>query len=433
MRAYKIIVMVALLLAASSLLAFILLRADDGAVVHWTNLSPVYWVNKNTTNSTTQACMADPVVTVQDAFSAWNHAAPLTISVNYGGTTSITDFCGMSLDDTGCDSTNVILFSKQWEGGSFPAGALAVTVTNYSTADGVIYGVDMVFNDAIKWSDDPYNNANDLCKGSSVYSLAAVVTHESGHFYGLDHSFVAYVGENFDPSIAATMFPVYFGNTVWLDMASLEQDDKAGVYYLYPGAPDPGWGRIKGTVKDQTGKGFFGVHVQAIRKSDAVPVLGVLSESDGSYLLYGLTPDDYYAYAESPYIAGEFFTSWISTYYQNADSVPYVQLYSKIQINNYAQLAAGSTVFSRATPITVAAGATVAGIDFSYTIQPHLSPPTTSLGNNHGDDGGNGGCGCVLNPGLPLVKPDIDLASISALLLLSGLSLRSIRRKKAAA
>jgi len=428
MKFMKLISGLAALFLAGSLWAFILMRADNGAVIHWSNLSPVYLVNNNSANSTTKLCVADPVATVQNAFSAWNNAAPLTISVTYGGTTSLSDFCGKKLDDTGCDSTNLVLFSSQWEGGAFPAGALALTVSYYDTGDGVLGGVDMIFNDGIKWSDDPLNHANASCKGSSVYSISAVANHEAGHFYGLDHSFVGYIGENFVPGMAATMFPVYFGNTVWQDMVSLEQDDKAGVYFLYPQAPNPGWGMITGKVSSQNG-GMFGVSVQAIRASDAAPVLGVVSEADGSYMLFGLPPGDYYAYAESPTIMGESYTYWVMDYYSSADKVPYIQLYKDIQVSSYTQLDAGSTIFLRAGAIPVAADGTVSGVDFNYTLPS--PPPATNKGDD--DDDEDSGCGCVLNPRRAVSGPELDLASVSALFLLFGLGLRSLRRRESAA
>jgi hypothetical protein len=77
----------------------------------------------------------------------------------------------------------------------------------------------------------------------------------------------------------------------------------------------------------------------------------------------------------------------------------------------------------------VAADGTVSGVDFNYTLPS--PPPATNKGDD--DDDEDSGCGCVLNPRRAVSGPELDLASVSALFLLFGLGLRSLRRRESAA
>jgi hypothetical protein len=434
MKSYKMILIAALVLLSQSVLAFTTIRTSTGAKVHWIiPPNPIYVVNPSSGNTTTQKCVAAPITTFQNAFSAWDTAVPLAINVTYGGTTHTTEACGFSSGDDGCDSTNVVLFLNS---SAFPTGALAVTVNQYSDTTGVITGADVVFNDALSWSDDPTGSLTSGCTGSSVYALSAVATHEFGHFHGLDHSFAAYVGDTIDYAIAPTMFPFYFeacdtivGDTCthytdyWQDQVTLSQDDIAGVYSIYPGDTNPGWGWITGTVKSSYGNAIFGAHVVAIGTADAIPVVDAVTEKDGTYKLFGLPPGNYFVYTESPYIGGELFTYYLSSYYSDAGTVPQPMLYKNIRLTDYAQIDPGATTLTHATPVTVSADTATPNINFSYA----------TIYNTLGGGGGHhhhSSSSCAISRNSENSDISMDPPFILVLFAVFGLAARSIARSK---
>lgn len=94
------------------------------------------------------------------------------------------------------------------------ADALAVTTVSFNPDSAQIYDVDVELLSAV---------ADFTTSDSNVkIDLTSVVTHEAGHFLGLDHSHV----------VGATMAARYFpGQT---ETRSLEADDVAGICDVYP-------------------------------------------------------------------------------------------------------------------------------------------------------------------------------------------------------
>jgi|GEM_PF-1965830 len=410
-----IILMLGIILVSAEGFAFTILRAKNGAEIHWEE-TPTYYINPDSINNdTTKTCVADPTGTVQEAFNKWLSIPNTSISVSYGGTSGVIHFCGEILhSDTGCDGVNIIIFSKS---SIFVSGTLALTVNKYDPKTGKIVETDIGINDKVDWSDDPTESQIDGCTGDTIYAFSAVITHELGHFFGLDHSFIGYYGPRLDKvyaDIAPTMFPFYFKD-YWEHEMSLEQDDKAGLVYLYPGSEPTGWGNISGKVKLDSGEGLFGVHIVALRKDDKTPVIGAMSEPNGNYLLYGLPPGDYYVFAESPEIKGRSISNLLvqTGYWKNIDEAPYVQLYEQVQVEDYTRLGKGSTIFERAEvkAVSVSEGATSSGVDFIYP-----SP---------GDDGG--GCGCWMVPGK---GAGVDIVAGLAMVIIFSVWLRAMLKRR---
>ena len=348
----RCVLLFALLIFTQNVFAFQPLRTDGGMKIHWEKNPVIYKIH----NGTSDPCVGNTINTINAAFNVWASVPTQILNVQYGGTTPNNEFCGMDYKGTGCDSENIILFAP---GSYFPSGVLAMTVNYYRVSDGVIMGTDMAFNDSFNWSDDP-----GVCNG---YSLPGVAVHEIGHFYGLDHSFCSDIGATFTPSIAATMYPYYFDND-YAEMLTLEQDDIAGVTWMYPDPALTGWGKIKGRVKYKNGQGLFGVQVTAIRASDKVPVVTTFTRGTGKYTLYGLPPDDYYVYVNTPRISGTLFTNFVSDYWSDPDKVPYILLYKQVKVNKRSNLGPGGIPFTKpeAKIITVVADTTITDVNFTY-------------------------------------------------------------------
>lgn len=154
---------------------------------------------------------------IEDSFFAWS-ALPCAD----GGTATMTF---SRLDDVACrraehvfdrPNANVVIFQdNKWDYAGVENN-LAKTTVHFDAETGEIFGADIEINHAFNeytLTDDP---------DAVVTDLQAIVTHEVGHFIGLDHS----------PDFDATMFAGYSeGET---HQRTLEPDDVAGACAAYP-------------------------------------------------------------------------------------------------------------------------------------------------------------------------------------------------------
>ncbi len=161
--------------------------------------------------------------TLDDAFDQWLSAdcdgGSVSLAVDYRGYAE----CGEPEYNQGRKdrNANVWMFRDDGASASMSSGdsrlsdaALAVTTVSFNPDNAQIYDVDV---ELLSSSADFTTGDDDV-----EVDLASVVTHEAGHFLGLDHSLVA----------GATMAAGYFpGQT---DTRSLEPDDLEGICAAYP-------------------------------------------------------------------------------------------------------------------------------------------------------------------------------------------------------
>jgi cytochrome c551/c552 len=153
---------------------------------------------------------------IRDSFVAWS-------DLDCGGGTASLAFsqladvsCHQTEHKTGGPNANIILFQDtQWRyHGEFDT--LAKTTVTFDAATGDILDADIEINAA-------YNELT-VADDNVVYDLQSIVTHEIGHFLGLDHSL------DFD----ATMNAAYdTGSTA---NRTLAPDDVAAACAVYPPA-----------------------------------------------------------------------------------------------------------------------------------------------------------------------------------------------------
>jgi hypothetical protein len=152
---------------------------------------------------------------IANAFETWSMANcgsgrhPSINAVNAGEVASSV----IGYDPTGSNQNTYVFRDDTWVA-SIPGSALALTTVSYDWKTGQIYDADVEVN----------GTAGNITDGRPTdgADLPSIVTHEIGHFLGLDHS----------PLTTATMFITYVpgkGN-----LRALSADDIAGVCTIYP-------------------------------------------------------------------------------------------------------------------------------------------------------------------------------------------------------
>ena len=202
---------------------------------------------------------------VQASFQTWENIQGTNIRFNFRGTTPT--------GTVAHDGLNIVTFTDT----SAPLGSstIAATFSYFRNENGqtVFDESDIALNPAIEFSTSGESNK---------FDIQSVLTHEIGHFLGLDHSAL----------VSSVMVP--FGVASQLDQRTLAYDDIAGVMEIYGTAS--GTGQIRGTIQGD-GTPVFGAHVVAVN-SGGTPLVSTLSLRDGSYVLRSLPPDTYRVYAE---------------------------------------------------------------------------------------------------------------------------------------
>lgn len=256
------------------------------AVPHW-NLNPALPTGKIVGTAT------DLRNAAVDSFNTWKvtpNVSTIVSGISEGPDSNVTD------EKTAHPNVNLVCFVCT--GADFTTdGTLAITLTTsqIQSNQSVISQADIIFNpnpSGMCFVATPVSGSLPPCPNpsDSPQDLQTVLTHEIGHFFGLDHSGV----------VAATMFP--FAPTV---RETLSYDDVAGISSTYPGPQIVPVGSISGTVT-LAGAGVFGAHVFANSTTTVTPYpptirkspIGTLTQTGGTYTINGVPADSYTVYAE---------------------------------------------------------------------------------------------------------------------------------------
>jgi len=181
------------------------------------------------------------------------------------------------------DGQNSVLFDPT--GANFPtAGVIAFTRSIIDGTTGQTLDADLVANDRDFW----WSTSAALepaPAGQSSVDLQAVITHEFGHAFGLDHTSVT----------GCTMIPFIQNDT---SQRTLELDDRVGNATIYPEASFlANTGTISGSVTSGlSGAAVFGAHVEAfdLMSPDFAHSISAISgeltlrNGVGEYTLHGL-------------------------------------------------------------------------------------------------------------------------------------------------
>ena len=200
------------------------------------------------------------------------------------------------------DGQNSVFFDNSNTNFAPGSGVIAFVRSTIDLNDGHTLDADMVYNDREFYSSisSPSLTPPPAGTGQASVDLQSVITHEYGHYFGLDHTSIA----------NATMIPFIIADT---RQRSLELDDRTGNAVIYPESAARGLspgavdfaattGTVTGTVvSGYDASAIFGAHVEAFLLSDPSPaneisaISGELTvrNGQGDYKIYGLPPGDY--------------------------------------------------------------------------------------------------------------------------------------------
>ncbi|MCP4913889.1 MAG: matrixin family metalloprotease [Oligoflexia bacterium] len=251
--------LITLLLFNTSVFSYTFQINDSGTKVRWpTNKSSmiIYLHTQGTPvgdSSTVNSIVASSA-------SSWNG-------------TSAPDIVTIAQNGNPLNGRNDLYFSNDASlfGGT---GVLAVTKTSFDDRRGVIIESDIVIRDDISYS---------LTQGGTFY-LGDIITHEMGHFLGMDHS------ERLYSSMFYTSVNGQYG---------IHSDDYYGVNDLYSKSTN---GELKGTVAgSESVVGVLGAEVVAISTNSGRVLASAFTDINGSFSIKGLPLDDvYYVYVKPP-------------------------------------------------------------------------------------------------------------------------------------
>lgn len=270
----------------------VLIKWSSGAFPLPWRMNPV--VGTNISGSRQQADV------VRQSFQAWSSISTASITFAEGATTAAS--VKPAYDGINLITTNIS--SSDWAALGLGSGVLAFTTTTYYQAGsgidelgrpisfpGQILEGDILFNPSQQFSTEAATPADKI-------DFQSVLTHEIGHFLGLDHT----------PIVSSTMFWTTAAGVSYQRVPSA--DDIAGISSIYPSASFSSKGSLSGTVRTTANIPVYGANVVAVNSSGQ-PVASAVTDTNGFYTIVGLDAGSYTVYAEplnGPITAGNIYT-----------------------------------------------------------------------------------------------------------------------------
>ncbi|MCB9893952.1 MAG: matrixin family metalloprotease [Planctomycetes bacterium] len=265
---------------------------------------------------------------IQNSFATWRNVHESNLEFEFAGSTT-------NAVTNASDNRNVV----RWVPSNIASGVFAVTITTFDTTNGQITDADMELNDRdFTWDTlGPAGTTGVIGRAM----IENVVTHEAGHFFGLDHAFNA----------QATMYAQSSAGLI--NGSTLEADDRAPLIanYTNAGVVDATLGTVQGSVSNGS-TAQFGVYVTLVDVATGKNVVGHVSEGTpgpftlGAYTIDNVPPGNYLAFA-MPVTKSQ-----LGSYYGTA-------------FTSFFPIVRGVAVGTIGAPtlVKVAPGATVTGVD----------------------------------------------------------------------
>lgn len=173
-----------------------------------------YTLNTSSVPSTVGS--ANLAIMSSDAFNRWSLATNGKVIFKKNSTNTISTRAVY-------DNKNIIAWGRA------PSGALAVTYVWYNKVTGVASEIDTIMNKKYSWSwSNPatWTNSETTCAKTNVYDAQNILTHELGHWMGLNDFYDATNYEN------ATMYG--YGSKAEIKKDTLSTGDINGIMAIYP-------------------------------------------------------------------------------------------------------------------------------------------------------------------------------------------------------
>ncbi len=268
-----------------STMAYTTQFADGGETkrLHWKGgVIPIALSTSLTKQNLNIKADSDVLGAVRRSLETWEKVANIKFEVTTSDNQSISPSGksgdGVSLITIAQTTDNLMLFGSDSE-------AVSARTRIFYNGKGLITEADIVLNPYQQFSSD----------GSiGTFDLEATLTHEIGHLLGLEHSTI----------IGATMHAHQGKNGIYnlpgYSSRTLAEDDISGIRALY-GAEISNkdcCGTISGKILTANSEGQKNYQVWAENSETGQVAAGVLTNSEGNYLIEGLSNGDYKLYAQ---------------------------------------------------------------------------------------------------------------------------------------
>lgn len=191
---------------------------------------PIQWKDGCTTWRTHNEFPDEYLEAVQKSFETWNEVSGSYFQTFYAGSS---DQFGAAYDCKGGDENqNVVSYLEDWPSSVAGQDVVALTSVVYTTDKGEILDADIRMNgEHFIWKE-----ITSVSHDSRIVDVQNILTHEVGHFLGLEHASAEnHVGHDLPED--ATMWS--HTNMNEIKRRVLTEDDKAGVRAIYPAEDGP--------------------------------------------------------------------------------------------------------------------------------------------------------------------------------------------------